>query len=951
MYDDFSLYIYSTIVIFITVIIAVKLSLNGKLSELLFQVRFMQKRLESATEEINKLREKLSEQLNQSADITAENKQQERKDSAEKPVTTTNETLTDNQTIKHAGDVTQPDATPTTETEVKTVGEQQRIVSPIATIEVPVVPVGEQTNGSEPSPSLTEDEVDKHETATNNKENEAKNELTAAEYAENETENEACEVANEAEAQDNATDIPTQNEPQPAEKQPEPAIAFVQVESEETGNKTQQPTNSAQEQKVEHEPQHAMTGKEYLESLRKEAKNKGYNEAIDDDSAVFSLSEGFNFEKFIGENLLGKIGILALVLGISFFVKYAIDQNWIGHTARTALGYIAGTLLMGIAWQLSKRYRPFSSLLAGGGCAVYYLTTAIAFHYYQIFTQPVAFGIMVCVTLFMAWTASHYGRRELAVTALVGGFLAPFLTATGTVNLLFLYVYMAILNLGCLYLAIRKRWNELPLISIFATYVVLLMSVDVSNTQPYAINALFYALFWLIFAISSITLLRRKMSPLFTGFHLGGAIFSSILTLLLVGWLNQYGSNDNALAALVIGIFYLGTHQWMRQTEQCEGVAQSVFLSLGLAFATMSLPMFFSGSTLTICFSAEMVLLLWLYCTVKLKPYGIAATLSLVITAVCLFLNIGFTIPEGAVVTSKPHIAVFNSFFISDFFRALCLFAFAAVMDYHKEHLQGVYKPWNNIVYGLGVMALYLCISSELLFFTNENIYVSSITVLRLAIILGVAVGFLRRYPASKCAWLYTIYLSLATFFIVTDVYYYEYSTGALLAIGLQWLGFVFAVALFVVSGRNYYKHCEAPSSKFTVFFNIAATLLWISIVRTLLMQTNIQQYSAGLSLSLAAVGALQMLLGMRLPNKTMRLLSIGTFGVIIVKLALYDVWLMPAVGRIVVFIILGALLLVVSFMYQKLKDTLNLSGDDQSSKPLESEQEPTNSKQKESSE
>ena len=325
MYDDFSLYIYSTIVIFITVIIAVKLSLNGKLSELLFQVRFMQKRLESATEEINKLREKLSEQLNQSADITAENKQQERKDAAEKPVTTTNETLADNQTVKHSSDVAQPDATPTTETEVKAVGEQQRIVSPIATIEVPVVPVGEQTNGSEPSPSLTEDEVDKHETATNNEENEAENELTAAENAENETGNEACEVANEAEAQDNATDMPTQNEPQPAEKQPEPAIAFVQVESEETGNKTQQPTNSTQEQKVEHEPQHAMTGKEYLESLRKEGKNKDYNEAIDDDSAVFSRSEGFNFEKFIGENLLGKIGILALVLGISFFVKYAID--------------------------------------------------------------------------------------------------------------------------------------------------------------------------------------------------------------------------------------------------------------------------------------------------------------------------------------------------------------------------------------------------------------------------------------------------------------------------------------------------------------------------------------------------------------------------------------------------------------------------------------------------
>ena len=41
-----------------------------------------------------------------------------------------------------------------------------------------------------------------------------------------------------------------------------------------------------------------------------------------------------NYEKYIGENLFGKIGILILVLGMGLFVKYAIDKEWINETLR-----------------------------------------------------------------------------------------------------------------------------------------------------------------------------------------------------------------------------------------------------------------------------------------------------------------------------------------------------------------------------------------------------------------------------------------------------------------------------------------------------------------------------------------------------------------------------------------------------------------------------------------
>ena len=53
-----------------------------------------------------------------------------------------------------------------------------------------------------------------------------------------------------------------------------------------------------------------------------------------------------DLEKFIGENLINKIGILILVLGISFFVKYAIDKDWINEPARVGIGILCGSLLM-----------------------------------------------------------------------------------------------------------------------------------------------------------------------------------------------------------------------------------------------------------------------------------------------------------------------------------------------------------------------------------------------------------------------------------------------------------------------------------------------------------------------------------------------------------------------------------------------------------------------------
>ena len=107
------------------------------------------------------------------------------------------------------------------------------------------------------------------------------------------------------------------------------------------------------------------------------------------------------------------------------------------------------------------------------------------------------------------------------------------------------------------------------------------------------------------------------------------------------------------------------------------------------------------------------------------------------------------------------------------------------------------------------------------------------------------------------------------------------------------------------------------------VFLNIIVTIATVLVARLLLVQCGVQDFSAGLSLSLATAGVAQMVAGMRMHRKDLRIISLVTFALVIGKLIIYDLWKMPAVGKIVTFIILGIVLLVLSFMYQRLKNVL----------------------------
>ena len=215
-----------------------------------------------------------------------------------------------------------------------------------------------------------------------------------------------------------------------------------------------------------------------------------------------------DLEKFIGENLANKIGIGVLVLGIGFFVKYAIDQNWIGEIGRVFIGIFCGAILLGVAHKMRKTFAAFSSVLVGGGLAVLYLTIAIAFHDYHIFSQTVAFILMVIITAFAVVLSLGYNRVELAILSILGGFASPFMVSTGEGNYVVLFTYIFILDVGMLVLAYYKKWNLINIISYVFTVLLFgawLVEGFNSDTVNMILGGLIFAtLFYLVFFVMNV---------------------------------------------------------------------------------------------------------------------------------------------------------------------------------------------------------------------------------------------------------------------------------------------------------------------------------------------------------------------------------------------------------------------------------------------------------------
>lgn len=635
-----------------------------------------------------------------------------------------------------------------------------------------------------------------------------------------------------------------------------------------------------------------------------------------------------NFEKYIGENLFGKIGILIFIIGIGFFVKYAIDQNWINETARTLMGYAVGAGMLVLAERLHKRYHTFSSLLAGGAFGIYYLITAIAFHYYALFSHTIAFVILCVTTIFMSAVSVLYDRKELAVTALVGGFIAPFIISTDSSSIISLQIYITILNIGMFCLAMYKKWAILPMVSFAFTYIILWGTTalgsfsDSEAVTTYPTLFAFATLFYVIFLLPVVFILRTQYGENTRLGLLGIITANSFMYLIYGDFLLQHfeaSSDTTAYLAFFIAAVNLAIHLYLRFRVEGQDTLRNLMLGLAVTFASMGIPILFSAANVLMVWAAESVLLLWLFTKEKNRIYELASAVLLLLTLGAL----AYYRTTDTFIHDTGDSLFFNGAFFVTTFVSIAYYVVAVIMQFNKELFSDTkrliaYTPCNAIAYALGFSILFLAFRDNIHFHLEQPIseYASLLTAN--IMLLGGALILRKRFEISENKLAYEISLYLAGILFAMTVWNYTAPEGLL----LRWLMALVTIAYMAYCMRGQLL-VTSNQRNLHIEYSTISTLMWLTLTRLLLITFNEVNFSTAFSLSLGIAAFILMCIGMRYHSKEIRIVSLAEFGIVIGKLILNDVWAMPALGKIIVFISLGAILLILSFLYQKLKDAL----------------------------
>ncbi len=181
--------------------------------------------------------------------------------------------------------------------------------------------------------------------------------------------------------------------------------------------------------------------------------------------------EKFSLEDYIGGNLISKIGIVILVLGLGTLLKYAIEQELLSDLVKVLLAYGAGLGLFGLSLYLKNKYFSYSAVLLSGALATLYFTTYFAYDTYAMLGQVPAFGILFLISAYAVYASAWQYRQEIiGLIGLVGAYAVPLLLGGEQGNIQVLLLYILLIDIIILLIAFRLQWAYTSTVAFFFTW-------------------------------------------------------------------------------------------------------------------------------------------------------------------------------------------------------------------------------------------------------------------------------------------------------------------------------------------------------------------------------------------------------------------------------------------------------------------------------------------------
>ena len=689
----------------------------------------------------------------------------------------------------------------------------------------------------------------------------------------------------------------------------------------------------------------------------------------------FAIPENIkaDWEKFIGENLISKIGIFILVLGVGIGAKYSIDNDLISPLTRIIFGYLAGLSLLGVGIKLKQNYSNYSAVLVSGAIAILYFITYFAYSFYGLIPQLPAFGLMVLFTIFSVVAAINYNQQIIALIGLVGAYGVPFLLGDGSGNIVTMFTYIAIINIGILVIAFKKYWKNVHRTAFILTWLIYSawFVTDYSSSKHFEIALTFAGIFFVTFYLLFLAykLLRKEQ---FVRRDIWLLLTNSFLFFGFGYWiLDSHKTGSQLLGLFTLGnagIHFIVSNIIHRQKLADKNLFYLV-VGLVLIFLTIAIPVQLDGNWVTLIWAGEAALLFWIGRTKGVPFYEKMAYPLMAVASISLledWTNYGdyYPLTPGSRITP-----IFNIHFLTSLLFLMAI-GFINWLNQKEDFSPPNYKwKWlpkliKFVLPTILLVVLYATFYLEIdTYFSqlykdskvastsdgNNNFqgsqYNENLLHFRIIWLIIYSLFFVAMLTIANAKWIQNAILANANLvfkgililvFLSTGLFtlhelqqnYLSQEPTSLFSsssfnITIRYIAFLFFGGFLWISYRYLPKELngiDLTVPKDLILHVILLIIASSEFIYWINMGAFNQSNKLGLSILWGIYSLFLIVLGIWKRKKYLRIAAIILFGVTLVKLFFYDLSHLETIAKTIVLVSLGLLLLIISFLYNKYK-------------------------------
>ena len=638
-------------------------------------------------------------------------------------------------------------------------------------------------------------------------------------------------------------------------------------------------------------------------------------------SGVFA---DWNWEWLLGGNWLARIGIVAIIFGVAFFISLAIDRGWLGEAERVILGVAGGLVFIGAGEYFRRRYGVWAQTVTGGGIAILYLSVYGAFALYGLISTELAFGAFALITLAGALLSLRHEAVGVAVLSIFGGFATPLLLREQLPDQRLLLAYVLVLDVGVLALAGFRNWRWFTLLG-WAGSLILFAFWQQELEPSTELAQIGITAIFLVFAGATIAfhIVRRQAA---------GIADLALVTLNAAGYygISYWLMNDpyrdwmGGFTALVAAFYVLlAAACRMRGPEQLNLTLFSA--GLAVVFAVIAVPVQLGGPWISVAWGIEALVLIGMSFPLRIRELRWAGYAMFVVSG-------GWLLAADTPGALAEDLTPFYNEYTISYAAAIVL----PILGAYLLHLRrGHLEPGEEAV--IPFMALRAAIFVAAIIpvqvdgawiavaWAVESVLALLLSArLRMVELRWFAYGLLAAMLV-RLLWLDTISVDSETFRPVLNWRFLAFAAGIAALYALGWLSRRNREETDDLSPVAVWENRTAlPAllalANFATLWLLSAEILTSadSALFDLSRDASENVASLGLSLLWAVYAAVLISLGVIRKWRWVRLAGLALLAVPVVKLFAYDSQTLEQEYRVIAFIALGLILLAGGLLYQR---------------------------------